>query len=307
MARQISICGTINYDRVVLNDGRRFESFGGILYNIIALAELSEGTELFPITWIGEERKEELWKIIKHYPQVSTKGIRVNPSGTNENLLVYRSADERDERLDARVPPVDFQHLEPFLHCDLFLVNFISGFDLSLETLTRLRDSFPGTIFMDIHSLTLGMGPQGRRFPTGLKGWELWVRCADIVQANRTEAELLTGLELEGENDYRTAGSTLLDLGPAVTLFTLGEKGCVVAFRKDANTLFSFIPAEAAEVEDSTGAGDIFSSAFIVKYMETADPISSAQFAASTAAKSCESIGLADLRALAATARHGSV
>ncbi len=298
MSMKVAVVGTINYDTVVSEDGDRFESFGGILYNIVALAQLEPGIEIYPITWIGQDRKDQLQELLDKYPQVKTEEIKVSPSGTNANLLVYRSAERRDETLDPRVPPIALEQIEPFLDCDLLLINFISGFDLSLETLTRLRRSFQGTIFMDIHSLILGLDEKGRRFLRRLEEWESWVRCGDIIQANRIEAELLTGLELKAEKDYQEAGSAILDSGPSTVLFTLGEEGCLVAYRKGHEKFFSLIPAGRVKVKDPTGAGDVFSATFIINYMKTKDPLRSAQIATSTASNSCQHMGLTNFKSL---------
>jgi hypothetical protein len=298
MATRIAVVGTINYDKVVSEGGSRFESFGGITYNIVALAELSRGLEICPIAWVGEDRRDQLWEVLAHYPEVRGEGISVSPSKTNENLLTYASPDQRDETLAVSVPPIGFEQIEPFLSSDLFLVNFISGFDLPLDTLRQLRDSFQGTVFIDIHSLTLGIDEEGRRFPKHVQDWEKWVACGDVIQANHSEAEVLTGTELEDDEDLRKTALAIMDLGPSVVLFTLGRRGCLVVNGKGAERRSSLIPAPEVEIRDTTGAGDVFSAAFIVRYLETGDPVQSARFATHAAGKSCERKGLEGLRAM---------
>ena len=69
-----------------------------------------------------------------------------------------------------------------------------------------------------------------------------------------------------------------LHWGATVGLLTLGERGCVVATSDGILRM----PAERGEVVDTTGAGDSFSTAFLVGYMHTGDVVWSARFGAAT-------------------------
>ena len=51
---------------------------------------------------------------------------------------------------------------------DALLVNFISGFEMSLGTAQLLRRGFGGPIYADLHSLFLGMQADGLRVPQPL-------------------------------------------------------------------------------------------------------------------------------------------
>lgn len=96
----------------------------------------------------------------------------------------------------------------------------------------------------------------------------------DHVTPNRTEAALLTGLDVSAEPDELVAALRRLCAG-AICL-TLGAEGALV----DADGRREAVMAVPVErVVDTTGAGDAFSAAFTVALVEGASPIEAARFA----------------------------
>jgi len=81
---------------------------------------------------------------------------------------------------------------------------------------------------------------------------------------------------------------------------TMGKAGCRV-FHKGVIT---HVPVKPEIETDPTGAGDIFSTAFFIKYHQTKDPILAAQFANATASLSVQGIGLASIPTLSAVEKH---
>jgi len=246
---KIAIVGTINYDTIINIQGERIESFGGILYNTLALAHLSPSSwRIFPIAWIGSDRIQELKALLASFPNLNLRGIKENPEGTNENYLFYYSEVERREILTSRVPPLEFEQIQPFLDSELILVNFISGFDLNLKTLKKLRAQFGGILFLDLHSLGLGMDKKGRRFWKKIENWEEWVKVADIIQMNEREAKLLNQKE-----DLSKFGEQILKIGPSILLITLGEKGSFTFVAEEGKIHKFYSPSTLGEVIDPTG------------------------------------------------------
>ncbi len=64
-----------------------------------------------------------------------------------------------------------------------------------------------------------------------------------------------------------------------IVILTRGENGSTLFFGGERYNISAFPTNEV----EPTGAGDVFGSAFLVKYKETGDPIKSAQFASVTA------------------------
>lgn len=99
----------------------------------------------------------------------------------------------------------------------------------------------------------------------------------DVIVAS--EADLIADPE---------AVNTLIER-VAVTIITVGPQGCILWL----NGVRHHIPPRPAVEIDPTGAGDIFTAAFLVRLWETGDPIASAYFANVAASFSVEGEGLA--------------
>jgi sugar/nucleoside kinase (ribokinase family) len=205
-------------------------------------------------------------------PRLDLKAIRVVPERNNRVELRYESASRRCERLTGGVPPWEWPELEPHLRdCDALYVNFISGFEMSLDTARALGSGFCGPTYADLHSLFLGKDEQGHRVPRTLESWAAWLRCFDAVQMNSDEFELLGG----ADDPWRRADGAL---GPDLGLITvtLGSSGAAFATVPDlpadpmtwserrrgeqnGRALHGTVTlAEEPHVGDPTGCGDVW-------------------------------------------------
>jgi len=297
---RIAVVGTINRDTILLPDGEKKESYGGLLYSIVPLALLAEaGTTVLPVVNLGRDVAGPVKAILSRYPQVSLEGIHLVPEKNNHAFLSYRSQGEREEVLEGGVPPLTFKQIAPFLDADLLLVNFISGRDLSLETMKRVRAHTMATIYMDIHSLSLGIDRQGGRFWRQIPRWREWMAQADVVQVNREEARLLSGDQVPWEENLLSFGRTLMEVGPSILLITLGSEGSllVTGSRKDIHQE-RFDPQPPPRVKDTTGCGDVFLAAFMAEHARSDDPQKASQYANLAAGAKCELSGIEDLKAL---------
>lgn len=80
------------------------------------------------------------------------------------------------------------------------------------------------------------------------------VGLADILIMNEGEAQVLTGLVVNGVDDALRAGVDLLPAGPKAVVITLGQQGAVLVEEDQREHL----PAPVVEVVDTTAAGDAF-------------------------------------------------
>ncbi len=86
--------------------------------------------------------------------------------------------------------------------------------------------------------------------------------------------------------NYKDVCNELLDLGVKVVELTLGEKGSIIVGKKSYR-----IPAYKTITIDPTGCGDVFASAFAIRYFETEDILDSGLFASSAASFVVEDFG----------------
>jgi len=255
--RTLGVVGTLVWDRIVDRDGRSepVEEWGGIGYALAALsASLPEGWEILPILKLGRDLAEEGRRFLRGIPRINDAGIVVVPEANNRVELRYESTSRRCERLTGGVPPWTWPELAPLVGmCDALYVNFISGFEMELETAGALRTGFRGPTYADLHSLFLGMNRHGHRIPRTLEAWAAWLRCFDAAQMNEDEFDLLGA---SGDPWQLAAGA----LGPDLKLITvtLGARGAayVSSGSFDANP-FRWRIGSAVEVPGRAHSGKV--------------------------------------------------
>lgn len=195
-ARRLGVVGTMVWDTIHAREGRSvpIEEWGGMAYALSALvAALPEDWEVVPLVKVGHDLSESALRYLNELPRVDTHaGVRIVAEPNNRVDLRYIDRDRRTERLRGGVSPWAWAELEPAVRsCDALYVNFISGFELTLDTARALRASFQGPVYADLHSLFLGVAHGGFRVPQELPSWGGWLRCFDAVQMNEWEFELL--------------------------------------------------------------------------------------------------------------------
>lgn len=112
----------------------------------------------------------------------------------------------------------------------------------------------------------------------------------DFVTPNESEAEGLTGIQVQTVADAEAAADDLLAKGVGAALITLGEQG---VFFKDSGTKAHIPALNAGPVLETTGAGDAFNGGFATALSEGRDPVEAARFGCAVAAISVTRAGTA--------------
>lgn len=275
---RLGILGTFVWDTIWtladLREGRPFTSWGGVAYALAAAsAARPAGWEIVPVVKVGADLADSARELVRGLPGVSAKGLRVVPEPSNRVELRYSDDARRGERLTGGVPAWEWGELSDAIHgLDALYVNFLSGFEMGLDTAEALRSGFAGPIYADLHSLFLGCPGAGVRQMRSLPEWERWVRCFDAVQVNEDELAMLLG-GAEGIDAIDGAARVVRE-GPGLVLVTQGAVGASYARRAgfpddplrwrehvgDASALATAqIPPAAPVVNgDPTGAGDVW-------------------------------------------------
>ncbi len=305
--KRLGVLGTMVWDRIYARDVRLepVEEWGGIAYALAALAAARpQGWDLVPLVRIGQDLEASARRFLTGLPGFDvTPGVRAVPEPNNRVELRYQDRERRSERLTGGVGPWGWAELEPLLGAlDALYINFISGFELELETAQRLRVAFGGPIYADLHSLLLGVGPGGQRVPRPLGAWREWLRCFDVVQVNEDE---LASLAHAWGDPWRFAAEVV---GPELKLLlvTLGSRGAAYVasptFRPDPlswrdpglvrpGPIVTTGPARTEHVAvavepeegDPTGCGDVWGATFFARFL-TGAPLEAAIAAANGAA-----------------------
>lgn len=304
---RLGVLGTMVWDRIYARDGRAeaVEEWGGISYALAALAAARPPAwEVVPIVKVGRDLEERAHGFLRTLPGLNPElAVRVVPEPNNRVELRYRDRARRCERLIGGVGPWTWDELASILpHLDALYVNFISGFELDLETAWRVRLGTSVPIYADLHSLFLGVGAGGQRTPQPLAHWREWLRCFDVIQVNEDE---LSWLAHAWGDPWRFAAE-VVDEQPRLVLVTLGPRGAAYvaspAFREDPLTWRADglaptrplgvpgtvrseqIPTEQViEDGDPTGCGDVWGATCFARLL-TGTPLGSAMRAANRAA-----------------------
>jgi sugar/nucleoside kinase (ribokinase family) len=175
------------------------------------------------------------------------------------------------------VPPWNWAGLKPLLNnLDALYINLISGFELELETLQLIRGHFRGPIYLDLHSLLLGIQADGTRVPRPIADPRAWFACADLLQVNEQEMSLMAP-------DPMALAATATHAGVQSLIVTLGKRGVVYFLAPGFDKLADLTRGEAGRVGairtalvpaqqvatpgDPTGCGDVFGATYFSRLL----------------------------------------
>ncbi len=261
------------------------QQFGGIVYSIATLAALaSPNDSIIPVFGVGKNDHDRLQTWFSQYPNIDPSGVYLLEGPTNEVHLHYQPGETGRTECSLNIaPPIPFDRLKPHLNSDAILINMISGFDITLETLDRIRMEVRdrGTpVHFDFHSLTLGLDPAAQRFRRALSDWRRWCFMLHSIQMSEEEAAGLTA------ERYDETGliNQLMPLMVNTLIITRGDRGATIVQQSHKKLTRRDLPAAEAGAIDPTGCGDVFGAAYLFRYVQTRDSSEAAAFANRVAA-----------------------
>jgi len=265
----------------------REESFGGIMYTLLTLANLmSERDCIQPVFGVGQADYDTLMEQLKPYKNIDVSGIFKFKYPTNQVQLFYQK--ETQTRIECSqnvAPPIPFNRIKPYLDGDGVLINMVSGSDITLETLGYIRMEVRERdipIHFDFHSLTLGTDLEFKRFRRPLTDWRRWCFMLNSIQMSEEEA---LGISAE-RYDEKSLINHLMSLMVETLLVTRGERGVTVTVQDIHKKLThkDIAGVSLGTTVDATGCGDVFGAAFLYQYLKSKDSFFAAEFANNTAA-----------------------
>jgi sugar/nucleoside kinase (ribokinase family) len=177
-----------------------------------------------------------------------------------------------------------------------------SGYDVAIEDWRTILAAAACPVWFDVHSLVLDRKIGAHRPYVALPDWREWVAGTTYLQANRQEVACLLGRPERWVEASELAGffAAAFDLGVQAVFVTLGKDGVWTATPK-AQTI---IPApEARSVVDTTGCGDVFAAATIVRLARGEDAHDAVRQGVVLAAAAAGAAGIEETYALAVRAR----
>lgn len=288
--RRLGVIGTFVWDVIYGQPPHdtRVEGWGGITYALSGLdAALGDDWEIVPVMKVGADRIEAARAFLGTLRRVGPDAELLEvPERNNCSELRYYSEERRSEFLSGGTPGWAWSELEPRLvdaKLDALYVNFLSGWEIDLETARRIRAYFEGPMYVDFHMMAWTALPSGLRTPTPIKSPAEWCACFDFIQVNEDELPMMAP-------DARALASMASEAGAHCTIVTLGRRGVVyfaspsvtqiVRDPRARSTLNSGVfrtavlpPDEVREGPgvDPTGCGDVWGSTFFARLLGGAD------------------------------------
>ncbi len=259
--KQLGVIGSMVWDTIYGRDPAQpaTEEWGGIAYSLAALdATLRDDWQIVPLVKVGRDlagRAAEFLGTL-HHVAAGARFVEV-PAPNNRVTLRYYQRERRCEQMAGGVPAWTWPELGPHVaDLDALYVNFISGYELTLETAQLLRRGFPGFLYADLHSLFFGKEPDGTRVPQALPNAPAWFGSFDVVQMNEDELEQL------GPDPFLVAAGALAR-GCQTLVVTLGARGAAYFTGSPVRT--ARISADGSTVEDGdpTGCGDVLGATVV--------------------------------------------
>lgn len=276
---RLGVVGVLVWDEIHGRDpaAAAVEEWGGIAYALAALdAALPPGWEVVPLIKVGRDMSGQAAAFYRRLTRLAPGARPIEVDAPNNRVVLhYQTSTRRCERLSGGVPAWSWAELGPLVRdLDALYVNFISGYEMTLETARALRQGFAGPIYADLHSLFLGKLPDGTRVLQELPDAAAWFGCFDVVQMNDEELDQMGGEPLP-------VAATVLGAGAGALLVTVGPRGAVYfeGGRQDGRAAgrpggtpplaplgvtgsgpvrTALVPAPAVEALDPTGCGDVF-------------------------------------------------
>lgn len=249
---------------MIYPDGRTEHGLGGILYNAFGLSRLlGDRTTILPICNVGRDIEEDVLALLKSEDSIESHAVSFVPETNNHCTLTYDETGNRTEKFEGFVPPITFEQMKPAFESSVTIINFISGRDLALDTLRRFRKAYSGNVYIDFHTLSLGLRENGTRYPKKPADWQEYFGLCDYMQMNREEFELLSDSGAAADNiGSFFAKLTLCNL--SAILVTLDSDGALMARRtRDGVSVIHEPVPDGSDVTDATGAGDLSASGFV--------------------------------------------
>ncbi len=251
---------------------------GGIYYTASALHYLKNpGDKIELLTAIEKDNYKLFSPVFDNFENSYFQTV----DSISKVFLKIPKEGERDECYNKATENLDLE-IENINSFDGIIINMITGFDISLEQLIKLRKSFKGLIYFDVHTLSRGLDADGKRSFRIIPGFQMWAEMLDIIQVNKHE--LLT---LSSKKDQLEIVKEILNTGTKYLILTMEELGARVFYLNAGEVNSIFKPAIKIDLKNKIGCGDIFGAVFFYSYLLSRDinkSLETANYAAGTAA-----------------------
>jgi hypothetical protein len=284
--KRLGVIGSFVWDVIYGRDPRSLpvEEWGGIAYTLSGFdAALTDDWELVPLIKVGEDLVARARQFLASLKHIAPDAAVIEVPYPNQRVeLRYADDERRSELLSGGVPAWSWLGLKPVLddaRLDALCINFLSGWELDLETCKLIRQHFAGPIYCDMHMLVWSVQPSGLRALRPLPNVAEWCSCFDFMQMNEDEMAMMAP-------DPMALAATALANGVRTLAVTLGKRGAVYFAPADFEHISdlrrprplgaslgplrtALVPATAVFTNDvdPTGCGDVWGATYFSRLL----------------------------------------
>lgn len=254
---KILLIGHSIIDNIDHGDIKRI-SPGGIFYSVLGLlAVRSKSDQICLLTSICSEKYFLFEKV---YSRIN-RDLLITTDSMPEVFLQISDVGERSEKYLNLSRPLITDRIEDLNSFSGILINMITGFDISVNELKRIRENYSGIIYFDLHTLSRGVDENLNRNFRPVPDILDWLANIDILQCN--QHELLTIGGSTNENSIEL----IMNAGVKYLLVTGSEQGASLYFKDQNEIKIIRRPAKTVKAVNKVGCGDIFGSVFFYNYL----------------------------------------
>lgn len=256
---KILIIGHSVEDHIHQNDLETVKA-GGIYYSALGFSRIAATDDEIHLITALQKSNEHL------FADVYSKDIKKHINWIDEIPKVHLIIHDSEERTEcyenvSENLDIDYSMLNEF---DGILINMITGYDITLEQLKKIRKYFKGIIYLDVHTLSRGIAEDKTRVFRQIPDFSDWASCLDLIQANEIEKKTFFTFQ-----DESSIVSELFKLGVKVFIVTKGNAGSTAYHMPENKIELVNLSAENVEAITKVGCGDIFGSVFFYYYLKT--------------------------------------
>ncbi|MEM2250722.1 MAG: PfkB family carbohydrate kinase [Candidatus Hadarchaeales archaeon] len=229
------------------------------------LTAVSLGFETGIVSKVGRDFVERFPPLFSKLG-LDTEGILVSGKKTTTFENIYDEKGNRKQVCRYVAPEILPQDVPgSYRGAKAFYVSPIAG-EISAELLASLKTE-KNVVALDPQGILRKIEKNGN-IKIVKKDLREYLRYVDILKIGKEESVIL-GPEPKSEM------KKLAEAGPSVVIVTRGEKTSIVLHERN----FFEVPSLKVDARSMTGAGDVFGTAFLCRYLKRKDVIEAARFA----------------------------
>ena len=255
--QRVGVIGSFVWDVIHGRDARTVpvEEWGGITYTLSGLdAALPDDWEIVPLLKVGFDLAARARDYLRTLTHIAPDAALIEvPYPGHRVELRYIDEERRTEMLSGAIPAWSWLGLKPLLdeaRLDALYVNFLSGWELDLETAQLLRRHFTGPIHCDLHMKVMAVQPDGLRTFRPIPNVAEWCGCFDFLQMNEEEMATIAP-------DSMSLAATALAAGVSCLLVTLGRRGAIYVASPGFDTICDLPPRTGLSTSSRGGTGEL--------------------------------------------------